>query len=79
MDKNKQIRILTLTNISHGTLLTCCRQSTIFNSISASYEQLDHVRKQWRKFLEASSHEFQTWVDAWLAFTHFKQRNRLVR
>lgn len=77
MDVIHQQTTYLLTNISYGTLLTCCRQSSIYTSIDASYDQLDLVRKDWIKFLFniPSPIPYKTWVDAWLAFTLFKQHN----
>jgi hypothetical protein len=70
---SKKSEILALTNISNGTLLRCCRQSSTFNSIDSTYDELNTVRQEWIDYLGTLSITFATWVEAWLAFTHFKQ------
>jgi hypothetical protein len=70
---SKKIDILALTSISNGTLLTCCRQSCTFNSIDSTYDELNKVRQEWIDYLDTINIPFATWVDAWLAFTYFKQ------
>jgi len=64
--------ILELTNISDGSLLTCCRQSSTFTHVTNSYVELDKIRNSWRGFLANSDvvPSCESWVDAWKEFTN---------
>jgi hypothetical protein len=63
-------KMLQLTNVSDGTLLSCIRESGIFGGktvISPSY--MDKIRNAWRLFTQSTiQKDYNSWVDNWKAF-----------
>lgn len=67
--------VLSLTNISYGTLLACCRESVTFKNIDKEYDTLDKIKTAWINFL-VKDDNFQhcpTWVDAWILFSKYAE------
>ena len=75
----KELSVIDLTNVSNGTLLTCCRRSKSFADISSECEDIEKVRKKWRAFLSAQSDRLlircNDWQDAWSIFIKYKDAN----
>jgi len=72
-----------LSNISNGTLLNCCRNSTLFPDVSSEFDYLDAVRQEWRDYLSANIESVTkncgNWIDSWMMFLNHKGSTGLIK
>ena len=74
---NEHISAISLSNISNGTLLSCCRNSVFFSDVSNENDKLDAVRQEWRDYLlsnfEIIKNNCGSWIDSWMMFLRHKE------
>lgn len=64
-------KMLSLTTISDGTLLTCVKESGLFGgkTITNNVFYLDKIRNAWRLFTHSTlESNYGNWMDSWNAF-----------
>lgn len=68
-------RMLDLTSVSDGTLVTCAKKSGIFGSgdtLSTDPEYLYAIKHAWMLFTQSTLNgDYRSWVDNWHAFIDY--------
>jgi hypothetical protein len=68
-------KVINLTGISDGTLLTCLKQTNAFGhgDILRNYIHMQNIRLLWKDFTYSTlQNHYENWIDCWNAFLiHF--------